>query len=170
MKTPATRALAVGVIAAGLLAWLHTLGVGLPLLLAIAVVLAVLLLIVPWIAASWMGDVSQAVRGRFWAREQGQFHAFGGVPLQIEDDGRHVWIDGPGLQRVMGRREPEDAQAARHAGHWRRNAQGTLMLRVDAVVQNLATMPGRDDPRVQKFRRYLERDVLYPAQRRRDTA
>ena len=81
MKTPATRALAVGVISAGLLAWLHTLGVGLPLLLAIAVLVAVLLLIVPWIAASWMGDLSQVVRGRFWAREQGQFHAFGGVPL-----------------------------------------------------------------------------------------
>jgi hypothetical protein len=36
------------------------------------------------------------------------------------------------------------------------------MLRVDAVVQNLATMPGRDAPRIQKFRRYLERDVLFP--------
>jgi hypothetical protein len=95
------------------------------------------------------------------------FHAFAGVPLHIEDDGSHVWIDGPGVQRAIGRREPEDAQAARHTGHWRRNAEGTLMLRVDAVIQNLATMPGRDAPRIQKFRRYLERDVLYPAQRRR---
>lgn len=169
MKTPAARALAVGVGSAGLLAWLHVLGVGLPLLLAMAVLLAVLLLVVPWIAASWLGDISQAVRGRFWRPEMGSFHAFAGVPLHIEDDGSHVWIDGPGLQRAIGRREPEDAQAARHAGHWRRNAQGTLMLRLDAVIQNLATMPGREEPRIQKFRRYLERDVLYPAQRRRQT-
>ncbi len=168
MKTPAKRALAVGVVCAGLLGWLHALGVGLPLLMAIAVLLAVLLLIVPWIAASWLGDILQAVRGRFWAREMGNFHAFGGVPLQIEDDGSEVWIDGPGVQRVIGRREPDDAQAARHSGQWRRSADGTLMLRVDAVVHNLATMPGRNEPRVQKFRRYLERDVLYPARRGRD--
>lgn len=170
MKTPAARALAVGIGTAGLLGWLHVLGVGLPLLFAIAVLVAVLVLVVPWIAANWFSDLSQFVRGRFWAREQGRFHAFGGVPLHIEDDGRHIWLDGPGLQRVLGRREPEDAQAARHAGHWRRNAEGTLMLRVDAVVQNLATMPGREDLRLQKFRRYLERDVLFPAQRRRDSA
>ena len=41
------------------------------------------------------------------------------------------------------------------------------MLRADSVVQYLAQMPDRTDPRVQKFRRYLEREVLYPATRRR---
>lgn len=168
MKTPARRAGVVGLVATGLLAWLHILGVGLPLLLALALLLAVLFLLVPWIAASWMGDLSRLVRGRFWAPEQGHFHAFGGVPLLIEDDGCQVWIDGQGLQRALGRREPEDAQAARHAGCWRRSAQGLLMLRVDAVVHNLATRPGREDRRVQKLRRYLEREVLYPAQRRRE--
>jgi streptogramin lyase len=37
----------------------------------------------------------------------GSFHAFAGVPLHIEDDGRHVWIDGPGLQRAIGRANPK---------------------------------------------------------------
>jgi hypothetical protein len=41
------------------------------------------------------------------------------------------------------------------------------MLRVDAVVLHLNTMAGRHDPRVQRLRRYFEREVLYPASRRR---
>ncbi len=168
MKTPAARALAIGGGTAALLGLLHVLGVGLPLLLALAVVVAVVTLLLPWIAVRWADDLTAVVRGRFWAREQGRFHSFGGVPLQIEDDGRQVWIDGQGLMRALGRREPEDALAARHAGQWRRDAQGVLMLRVDAVVQVLASRSGRTEPRQQRLRRYLERDVLHPARTRRE--
>ena len=53
---------------------------------------------------------------------------------------------------------------------WRRDAQGVLMLRVDAVIDYLGHMPERNDPRVQKLRRYLERDVLHPAAERRRRA
>ncbi len=168
MKTPAARALVVGIAIAGLSGALHALGVGLPLLFGLGLVIAVLTLIVPRAAAGWAGDFSRLVRARFWANEQGRFHSFGGVPLQIEDDGRHVWVDGDGLQRALGRREPEDALAARHSGHWRRDDRGRLMLRVDAVVEHLAQMPGRHQPRVQKLRRYFEREVLFPASRRRE--
>ncbi len=167
MKTPATRALAFGAAIAALLGFLHLLGVGLLMLMALAIVFAVAVLVVPVIAGNWVSDVIRFLRGRFWAREEGSFHAFDGVPLSIHDDGRHVWVDGDGYMRALGRREPEDALAARHSGMWRRSAQGVLMLRVDAVVQVLATTHGRTDPRVQRLRRYFEREVLYPAGRRR---
>ena len=166
----ATRALVVAVVTAGLLGWLHALGVGLRLLLALALLISFVTLVVPFLGVRWLDDFIAWARGRFWAREQGHFHSFGGVPLEIEDDGRHVWVDGEGLQRALGRREPEEALAARHSGHWQRNADGTLMLRVDAVVQNLNTTYGRDEPRVQRLRRYFEREVLFPAQQRRDRA
>ena len=166
MKTPAARALVVGASIAGLLGLLHLMGVGLKLLFALGVFISVTILVVPWVVANWVGDIKRFVRARFWAREQGVFHSFGGVPLRVEDDGRHVWVDGDGYMRALGRREPEDALAARHTGMWRRDGEGMLMLRVDAVVQVLATMPGRVDPRVQRLRRYFERDVLYPAGRR----
>lgn len=123
-----------------------------------------------WWALQRAGDATAAVRERLGRADDGKHHAFGGVRLQVEDDGRHVWIDGPGLQRVLGRHEPDEAQAARHAGAWRRSERGVLMLRVDAVIQQLARMPGRDEPRLQRLRRYLERDVLYPAQRRHEAA
>jgi hypothetical protein len=166
MKGTATRALRVGVGIAVVLGLLHWSGVGLRLLLAIAAFLGFVAWALPWMGVRLLDDAILHVRSLFWAREQGRFHSFGGVPLQIEDDGRHVWVDGGGLQRVLGRRELDEALAARHSGRWRRTDDGRLMLRVDAVVGVLATMPGRDVPRVQRLRRYFEREVLYPAAQR----
>jgi hypothetical protein len=152
---------------AAVLGPLHLLGVGLRLLLALGVLMAFVALLLPHIGVRWLTGIVQWVRARYWGPEEGRFHSFGGVPLHIDDDGRHVWVDADGLQRVLGRREPEDALAARHAGHWQRAADGKLMLRVDAVVRNLNTMAGRDEPRIQRFRRYFEREVLFPAEQRR---
>ena len=70
------------------------------------------------------------------------------------------------MQRLLRRREPEDVLAARHAGRWQRDARGRLLLRVDAIVDLLATGPGRMNPRTVRLRRYLERELLFPAERR----
>ncbi|MBP6764708.1 MAG: hypothetical protein KA141_06915 [Rubrivivax sp.] len=165
--SPLRGALLVALLISTVLGWVHVLGTRVAWIAGGGVVLALLVACVVWFGMRRAADVQAWMRERFWAADAGQHHAFDGVMLRIEDDGRHVWIDGPGLQRVLRRREPEDAQAARHSGAWRRSEQGVLMLRVDAVVQQLARMPGRDEPRIQKLRRYLERDVLYPAARRR---
>jgi hypothetical protein len=170
VNTPLARAALVAFVTATLLGWLHVLGVGLLLLWALGIVVAVVTLVMPWVGVRRFDDIVLWLRGRFWATEQGRFHSFGGVPLQIEDDGRHCWVDGDGLQRALGRRERDDVLAARLAGHWRRREDGALMLRVDAVVNLLATMPGRDAPRVQRLRRYFEREVLFPAGQRRSRA
>jgi hypothetical protein len=69
---------------------------------------------------------------------------------------------------VLGTADSEATLAARHAGSWRRNPDDVLQLRVDAVVQHLNTMPDRHDLRVQRLRRYFEREVLFPAQQRRE--
>jgi hypothetical protein len=98
-----------------------------------------------------------------WRREQGTHHSFGGLALHIEDDGRHVWIAGADLQRVLGTRDRDDVLAARVPGRWRHDEGQPLLLRVDAVVAYLAAAPGRMEPRVVRLRRYLERDVLFPA-------
>jgi hypothetical protein len=169
-KAPALRALGVGLAIAGVLGVLHLFGVGLWMLLSLATVVAFVAWTLPWLGVRWLDDAILFVRGLFWAREQGRFHSFAGVALHVEDDGRHVWVDSDGLMRALGRQEPEGAVAARHAGHWRRDEQDRLMLRVDEVVRVLATMPGRTDPRVQRLRRYFEREVIYPATQRRTRA
>jgi hypothetical protein len=169
-KVPALRSVGVGLGIAGVLGVLHWLGIGLPLLLALAVLVAFVAWVLPWLGVRWLDAAILFVRGVAWAPEQGRFHSFAGVALQVEDDGRHVWVDGDGLMRALRRQEPDEAVAARHAGYWRRDSTGRLMLRVDEVVRVLAAMPGRTDPRVQRLRRYFEREVLYPAEQRRARA
>lgn len=168
MKSVAARALAVGLAIAVLTGVLHWWGVGLQLLLAVVAVVGLVAWVFPLYGVRLLDAAVLAIRGVYWARDQGRFHSFGGIPLVIEDDGRHVWIDGQGLLRVLGRKEAEDVLAARLSGKWRRDTHGVLMLRADGVVQYLAHMPKRTDPRVQKFRRYLEREVLFPASQRRN--
>ena len=136
--------------------------------LAAAVMLAALVLAMfPRRLMAVLLAVRHGLRHWMWADVQGRHHAFGGIALHIEDDGRHCWIAGDDVQRVLRTRDRDDVLAARHAGCWRRDEQRRLMLRVDAVVAALAARAGRTDPAVQHFRRYLERDVLYPAARRR---
>ena len=170
-KSPAARALGVAALIGVVLGGLHLWGVGLKLWLGtLGLLLFVTLLTPSYISVRWLDAIILWVRGRYWAKQQGRFHSFGGVSLRIEDDGRHTWVDGAGLQRVLRTRDAEEVLAARLPGHWRRDSDGELLLRVDAVVRHLATMPGRDAPRVQHLRRYFEREVLFPAQERRRRA
>lgn len=162
------RALAMLALIFIVLGGLHFSGYALRVLISAAVVIAFVCWALPWLGVRWLDDIILGVRSWYWAPDQGRFHSFGGVPLKIDDDGRYMWVDGEGLMRVLGKREPEASLAARFAGHWRRDEDGdVLMLRVDAVVRHLNTMPGRDDPRAQRLRRYFEREVLYPASQRR---
>ena len=133
------------------------------LLAALGFVLVALAL---WYGLAKLGDWHAAVRDKLGAHNEGRHHAFAGVTLQVDDDGRHVWLAASGLQRVLGLKEAEGITAARTPGTWRRDDKGRTWLRVDAVIQYLSQGPGHNDLRVQKLRRYLERDVLFPAQER----
>ena len=170
MNSRLGRSILVGLFAMAGLGWSQVLGSRVFWLLFAALALAVLLASVAWLAVKRSADLREWVRARFWSSEEGSYHAFGGVGLRVDDDGRHVWMDGQGLLRALGRREADDVLAARLTGMWRRDAKGVLMLRVDAVINYLGHMPERNDPRVQKLRRYLERDVLHPAAERRRRA
>ncbi|GEM_PF-1678644 len=160
------RAVLVAILLMVVLGWTHVLGSGVSWAFVAGVAIATLLIGGVWWAGKHLPDLSAAVRERFWARDEGSYHAFAGVGLRVEDDGRHVWLGGRGLLRVLSRHETDDVLAARMPGMWRRDAKGVLLLRVDAVIDYLDHMPGRQDPRVQKLRRYLERDVLHPAAER----
>lgn len=161
------RALAL---VAGLVAFfgaIQVIGIALPLFLALGIVIAVVAVGLPWVGVRWFDLLLQAVRNWHWRHEAGRHHAFGGVALDIEDDGRHLWIAGDDLKRVLRSRDRDDVLAARMPGRSRRTSDGRMQLRVDAVVEHLATAPERMDPRRGKLRRYLEQQVLFPASERR---
>ena len=151
---------------------LHISGLAYWLWLGSLTVVAMLGLVWPKPLISLASAIKLALRGQIWRARQGQHHAFAGVSLFVCSDARHEWLAAADLQRVLGTHEPEDAIAARHAGRWQRDAAKRLMLRVDAVIAVLEHCPRRMDPHVIHLRRYLEREVLYPAaqRRRRSTA
>ena len=170
MSRRSVQALLLAIALATFLGWLHHLGTRLLWIWLLGTVSGLLVWGIPWFGARHLGDLRDWLRGRLWATEEGSLHSFCGVILRVEHDGRHVWVGARGLMRATGRNEPEDVLAARHAGHWMRGADGALLLRMDAVTRNLASQPGRENPRIQKLRRYLERDILFPASQRRARA
>jgi hypothetical protein len=165
----AWKAVVFAAVVVGAAAVLRSWGVSLPMLL-LAIGAASLVAGLALYGGRAVEGLLDAHRRWRWRNEEGRFHAFGGARLRFEDDGRHVWLVGEDLQRVLSTRDAEDVLAARHAGQWRRGDNGVLWLRVDSVVQRLATMPGRAEPRTVRLRRYLEREVLFPAGRRRQAA
>jgi hypothetical protein len=161
------RALLLTAALAVFFAGLQIFGIALPLFLSLGIVVAVVAIGLPWIGMRWLDDLLQAWRRLRWRHEEGRHHAFGGVSLDIVDDGRHVWIAAPDLQRVLRTADPEDVLAARVPGRWRRTPEGRMQVRVDAAVEHLVVARERMDPRRVKLRRYLEQEVLFPAAERR---
>ena len=158
-------------IVAGSIAWvLDVTGIAQPLFFRLALVIIFVALILPRKGVEALESLVRALRRWHWRREQGRHHSHAGVLVNVHDDGRYVWIDGEALQRILGTEDSEAVLAARHAGHWRRFDDEVLMLRADAVVEHLYTAPGRLDPRIVRLRRWLERDVLFPAAERRRRA
>jgi hypothetical protein len=166
MTGPQGAAIAAGVVLVSLAGMFHAVGYGPLLVVGVAAAGLALVVFVPrWIIA--LGErAHQGLRSHAWKAEEGRHHAFAGVSFTIADDGRHVWMLGDALKRVLSRPEADDVLAARISGKWKLDDKGRLWLRVDAVVEHLSVFPGRMDPRVQKLRRWLERDVLFPADRR----
>jgi hypothetical protein len=156
------------VVAIGLMALVHSWGYGPLYVLLVAVGAAVVIVFVPrWIIG--LGEQARdGLNHQVWKAHEGHHHAFAGVIFTMADDGRFMWMQGDALKRVLARPEADDVLAARISGKWKLDERQRLWLRVDAVVGHLSTFPGRMDPRVQKLRRWLERDVLFPADRRHE--
>jgi hypothetical protein len=170
MKGPLQRAALVGLGIAAVLGLLHVLGVGLPLLWMLVVAIGTVAIVVPRLGVRWLDELILALRTWLWQRESGRHHSFAGIALLVEEHAGQMWMSAESLQRALRQREDENSTAARLVGrasaHARHNNRGVLMLNVQAVVHHLAHMPRRTEPRVIRLRRYLEREVLYPASRR----
>ena len=167
MRTPAQRALIFGVSISASCLLLHWLGVGLPMLALLAAVFALLALVAPRLLVRWFDHSVYLARAAHWRRENGRHHSFDSIPLDVQEDGRHVWLRAADLNRVLRAHEPEDVTAAQHSGCWRRDDEGALHLRVDGIVACLCSMPERMQPRIIRLRRYLECELLFPAAERR---
>ncbi len=158
-------ALAAGIAGAGWL--LQRAGLALPLAITASVLLLALLRWAPRLAIGLFDALAYRVRAAAWREQQGRHHAFGGVALAVRDDGRAVWLLLDDWRRLTRSRDSDEVAIARHAAAWRRDDQGQIWLRVDAVVEVLAQGPQRADPRTLRLLHYLQRELLFPAAERR---
>jgi hypothetical protein len=165
LKRPLRQAVALGLAAAAWAfgRWEGAWGV----VLVLAIAASFIAWSTPRLGVALLDRALDRLRAFHWRHEQGRHHAFGGVPLRIEDDDRQVWVGGDGLRRVIGSADSDEVLAARHAGRWRRATDGELMLRADAVIDVLSHGPDRQSPRTLRLCRYLEREVVFPAAERR---
>ena len=161
------RAILAGVLAAGAAAVVHLVSSGAWLSIGVGLATAFVVFGLPLLSARGLSHLLYLRRQAHWKPVEGKYYSFGNVGLAIEDDGRHVWVAAADLQRALRTTDADDVIAARHAGRWRRDPRGRLQLRVDTVVQVLSTAPGRMDPHTIHLRRYLEREVLFPAAQKR---
>ena len=166
------RAVVIGSLVAGVLWVLDVYGLGLKLVGAVVVLIGAIAGLTPRLGVRLLDAALHAGRFWHWRGRHGTHHAFGDIPLDIQEDDDMVWIEAEGLRRVLGNWEPDGVFAARVATTlWWRDGR-RLWLRVDAVIQHLAEAPERMDPRRVRLRLYLERQVLFPfnARRRRSYA
>ena len=164
------RALAAAAVLGAAAGLLHWLGVGLPMLGAVLVLFALLSLFAPRTGVRLLDSCIGALRSAWWRDEQGRHYSFEGVSLHFEDDGRYLWLDANDWRRVRRVDEANEVLAARHSGRWRYQREGQLQLRLDAVIAGLAGGADRMQPRTVKLRRYLERELMFPAAERRRRA
>ena len=162
---------ALFVLAGALLGWLTGGGWG---MLATGVAMAAILVSARgWVERS-LGELwRRSVQGRA-APAQGQHYAFAGQSLNIHDDGRELWIAEHSVRRLLDL-DRDPALKARFSNQWRDSRElglrnKGLWIKVTALHQHLADAPERMDPRRLRLRTYLDRDVLQPAARRRETS
>jgi hypothetical protein len=169
MNLPA-RSIAIGSALAAAAFVLDRLGAGLTWICAALVLMAFVGSVLPWIGVRWLDHAIHFVRAMAWRQEEGRYHAFRGLGMRVEDDGRHVWLLAEDLQRLRRSSEPLDVVAARHSARWRHDEHGALWLRADAVAEQLAQARDALDPGTIRLRRYIERELLFPAAERRRRA
>jgi hypothetical protein len=119
MTRPQRAYAALVVVAIALMALVHSWGYGPLYVLLVALGAAVVIVFVPrWI----IGLGEQARNGlnhQVWKAHEGHHHAFAGVIFTMADDGRHMWMQGDALKRVLARPEADDVLAARISGKWK---------------------------------------------------
>jgi hypothetical protein len=119
----------------------------------------------PLMAAS--GDLFDHARTRAIGDREGRHHAVAGIALDITEAANHPWIGAAALKKLLDHPERDDVFAARFPGRWRHDERsGSLYIRADALAEHLRQAPGRMEPRRLRLLRHVERELLFPFERR----
>jgi hypothetical protein len=112
------------------------------------------------------GGVYRALRSHAWRDVQGRYYAYRGTPVQVLEDAAHGrWVRAADVRAIVGLDTSDHALALTYGPHWRRlGADGEPHFAAEALLVHLQREPR---PEAQRFRRWVERDIAYPARRAR---
>lgn len=113
------------------------------------------------------GAIRHGVRATVWSDVEGRHYVFHGIPVQVlEDADRLRWIRAADVRRCVGFTASDGALATTYPEGWRRMGRtGEPHFGEEALLVHLAK---ERSPQALRFRQWAEREVVFPARRRRE--
>jgi hypothetical protein len=113
------------------------------------------------------GELRHQTRALVWRPLEGRHFTFHGVPIQVLEDADHRrWIRAADVRAVVGFTAGDGALALTYPNGW--SLLGTPPqphFSDDVLVEHLAK---ESSPQALKFRRWAEREIVFPARRERE--
>jgi len=112
-------------------------------------------------------ELRHTLRHAVWHELEGRFHAYRGTPVQVlEDDDGGCWLRVADVRRIVGFTASDGALALSYPQGWRSAGRPPEPhLSTEALLRHLGKESSSE---ALKFRHWVEREIDYPAQRRRE--
>ena len=113
------------------------------------------------------GELRRLMRVAVWHDVEGRHHVFRGLPVQVlEDEEGQCWIRLADVRRIVGFTAGDGALALSYPQGWRQLGRPPQPhLRADALLEHLGK---ESSPTALKLKHWVQREIAYPAQRRRE--
>lgn len=114
-----------------------------------------------------MSELRHGAHVAVWRSVEGRHFAFRGTPVQVLEDADHVrWIRAADVRRIVGYTASHGALALSYPNGWRVMGQPPeTHFAEDALITHLSK---ESSPEALRFRHWAEREIVFPAQRRRE--
>jgi len=125
-----------------------------------------LALLLPRPLLDLVGELRRSLHAHVWRDVEGRHYAYRGHPLKVLEDASHCrWILAADVREIVGPTASEGALALTYPNGFRRLGQpAQAYLSDEALIQHLAKESG---PKALHFRHWAEREISFPARRRR---
>ena len=112
-------------------------------------------------------ELRHHTRALAWRSVEGRHFAFKGIPVQVlEDDTHHRRVRAADVRRIVGFTASDGALALTYPKGWRRmGAPAQPHFSDEALITHLAK---ENTPEAVRFRHWVEREIVFPARRRRE--
>ncbi len=114
-------------------------------------------------------DLRHATRVAVWQAVEGRHFVYRGVPVQVlEDADRRRWVRAADVRAIIGHTASNGALALTYPSGW--HAMGRPAQPHFSDTALLAHLEKERSPEALRFRHWVEREIAFPARRRRARA